>query len=120
MFEILANPAVAAAVAGAFGTIGGGIAGAFAARWKAAPSIQAVTNEAVAGIIQHYTQALAEQTREVRACRLEIEQLRETVEGQNAEIAWLNNHIIDLSAALERHGVTPPTLRPRLPTPIGG
>lgn len=117
VFELLANPAVAAAVAGAFGTIGGGVAGAFAARWRAAPSVQAVTNAAVAGIIQHYTDALAAQTQEVHALRVEVADLRVTIEAQNMEIAYLNLHIIDLSAALEKHGVNPPPppQRPKRP-----
>lgn len=93
-----------------------GVTGWLAARYKAKPDVQAVTNAAVAGIIQHYTQALTEQTREVHELRNEIASLRETVEAQNVEIAELNNHILDLSAALERHGVPPPIRRRREPS----
>lgn len=113
MIDALANPAVVGAISGLLGTVSGSVATVLVARRKTAPDVQAVTNAAVAGIIQHYTQALAEQTREVHALRGEIADLRDTIEGQNQEIAELNNHIIDLSTALERHGVSPPPRRPR-------
>lgn len=88
-----------------------------AARWKAKPSVQSVTNAAVAGIIQHYTQALTDQTREVHELRKEVAEMRDTIEDQTREIAELNNHIVDLSTALEQHNVPlPPRRRMREPT----
>lgn len=108
MIDVLVHPAVVAA----FTVTAGAGLGWLAARAKAKPDIQSVTNAAVAGIIQHYTQALTDQTREVHSLRDEIADLRATVEAQNVEIAELNNHIVDLSAALARHGVEPPPRRP--------
>jgi len=104
------NHAVVAAIAGAISAV----ATAFAIRWKSKPDVQAVTNAAVAGIIQHYTQALTDQTKEVHELRREVAEMRDTIEAQSREIAELNNHIIDLSAALDQHGVTPPPRR-RIP-----
>jgi septal ring factor EnvC (AmiA/AmiB activator) len=105
--DVILHPAVVAAISVAIGAI----AAAFTARWKSEPDVQSVTNAAVAGIIQHYTQALADQTREVHDLREEIKDMRATVEAQNVEIAQLNDHIIDLCDALARRGVTPPTRR---------
>lgn len=112
MIEALLHPAVVAAIA----SILGAAAAVVTARYNKAPDVQAVTNAAVAGIIQHYTQALADQTKEVHALREEIAELRHTVERQNTEIADLNGHIIELSAALSRHGIDPP---PRRLTVVG-
>lgn len=106
--DALLHPAVVAAIA----SIVGAAAGVFTARYNSAPKVQEVTNAAVAGIIQHYTQALTDQTKEVHSLRDEIAELRGTVEAQNIEIAELNNHIVDLSAALGRHGIEPPPRRP--------
>lgn len=106
--DSLVHPAVVAA----FTVMVGAGLGWLAARAKAKPDIQSVTNAAVAGIIQHYTQALTDQTREVHALRDEITDLRHTIEAQNIEIAELNNHVVDLSNALARHGIAPPPRRP--------
>ena len=106
---ILASPVLIAIASGAFGAIGG----AMTARWTKAPDVQAVTNAAVENIIKHYSEALALQTAEVHQLRAEIGDLRTVIEKQAEEIAELNNHIIDLSAALERHGVAPPPRRKR-------
>lgn len=100
-----------AAVSGGVGAVAGAISTMIAARFKSEPDVKAVTNAAVAGIIQHYTEALAAQTKEVYELRSEIAELRLTVEAQNQEIAELNNHIIDLSSALDRHGIVPPPRR---------
>lgn len=109
LVEVFLHPAVVAAITVTVGAI----AGWLTARAKAKPDVQSVTNAAVAGIIQHYTQALTEQTHEVRTLRLEIAEMRETIEDQTREIAELNNHIVDLSNALEQHGVPPPPRRSR-------
>lgn len=99
--------------AGAAGAVAGAIATVVTARIRSKPDVQAVTNAAVVGIIQHYTTALAEQTKEVHDLRAEIVAMRETIEDQSREIAELNNHIIDLSKALQEHGVPPPPRRRR-------
>lgn len=99
------------AVVGAFATVIGVVGGIFTAKLNKQPDVQAVTNAAVAGIIQHYTQALTDQTKEMHSLREEVAELRATVEKQNMEIAELNNHIVDLSAALGRHGIAPPPRR---------
>lgn len=104
---------IVAALSGGIGAIAGAIATVFAARFKSEPEVQAVTNAAVAGIIQHYTQALTDQTKEVHELRAEIAEMRDTIEGQSREIAELNNHIVDLSKALQEHGVPPPPRRKR-------
>jgi uncharacterized coiled-coil protein SlyX len=98
---------------GALGTIAGAIGAIATARIRSKPDVQAVTNAAVAGIIQHYTTALAAQTKEVHDLRAEIAEMRETIENQSREIAELNNHILDLSKALQEHGVPPPPRRRR-------
>ena len=110
MLEWLTNPGVVGAFSGGVGAI----AGALAARWNSAPKVQEVTNAAVAGIIKHYTDALAEQTQEVHKLRAEIIAMRNTIEDQSREIAELNNHILDLSKALQEHGVPPPPRRRRV------
>lgn len=108
-----------AALSGGVGAIAGAIGTIFSARFRTKPDVQAVTNAAVAGIIQHYTQALAEQTKEVHELRTEIAAMRETIETQSREIAELNNHIVDLSKALQEHGVPPPPRRRRAPAATG-
>ncbi len=113
MMDVFLHPAVVAAITVTIGALLGWLA----ARAKAKPDVQAVTNAAVAGIIQHYTQALTDQTKEVHQLRDEIAEMRDTIEGQSREIAELNNHIVDLSNALEQHGVPPP---PRRRQPASG
>lgn len=111
MMDWLLDSGVTAAISGVAGAVAGAVATVFAARAKAKPEVQAATNAAVAGIIQHYTNALAEQTREVHNLRKEVAAMRDTIEDQSREIAELNNHIIDLSAALNRAGIQPPPRR---------
>ena len=106
--DVFLHPAVVAAITV---MMGAGL-GWLAARAKAQPDMQTVTNAAVAGVIGHYIEALTLQTAEVHSLRADIEELRQTVELQNVEIAELNNHIGDLSAALARHGIAPPPRRP--------
>ncbi len=72
-----------------------------------AADMQAATNAAVAGIIGHHTQVLQSQTPEVHSLRQEIAQSRGTVEKQDIEIAEHNRHIVELSATVAHHGVTP-------------
>ena len=109
--EYLLQPAVIASLTGAIGALCGAVGGVLTTRYSSAPKVQEVTNAAVVDIIKHYTQALTDQTREVHSLRDEIADLRGTIEAQNIEIAELNNHIVDLSAALARHGVAPPPRR---------
>lgn len=89
---------------------------------KAEPEAQAALDQAVAGLIRHYTEALQQQTAEVRELRLEIAEqrdeiarLRVTVDDNNdeiarlnREIAGLNDHVTALSNELKRHGIDPP------------
>ncbi|NEV80555.1 hypothetical protein DYI24_26330 [Rhodopseudomonas sp. BR0C11] len=132
MLEFIERPEFVGPVCAAIGvglTVGGNVlinrfktsAAVAIAREKSEPNVQTAISEAVAGLVKHYTQALAEQTAEVRELRNEIAELRRTVESQNEEIAelnreisGLNDHIDALSSELKKHGIEPPA-RPDVP-----
>ncbi|MDC7784745.1 hypothetical protein PQJ75_00570 [Rhodoplanes sp. TEM] len=116
------DPVVVNALCTAIGGLAGAVASVQIARWKfaekaaeKAPDVQSIISTAVAGIIKHYADALAEQTEEVKNLRLEIVALRGTVEQQNEEIAGLQAHVAVLSAELAKHGIQPPP-RPHMPS----
>jgi len=69
VMDVFLHPAVVAAITV---MMGAGL-GWLAARAKAQPDMQTVTNAAVAGVIGHYIEALTLQTAEVHSLRTDIE-----------------------------------------------
>lgn len=80
-------------------------------RTQKAPDMQESISKAVAEIIKHYTSALEAARTEVTSLRLELADLRRTIEAQNAEIDSLNDHIQALTTQLVKMGIEPPQFR---------
>lgn len=80
-------------------------------RTQKAPDMQESISKAVAEIIKHYTSALEAARTEVTSLRLELADLRRTIEAQNAEIDSLNDHIQALTAQLVKLGIEPMAFR---------
>jgi predicted RNase H-like nuclease (RuvC/YqgF family) len=104
----LQMPAVPALVGAGIGALGQWLV----TRANKAPDVQTSLNAAVAGVIQHYEQALERATKEIGALRVEIEGLRKTVEEQSSIIEDLESHVDELTDAMTKSGVSPPS-RPR-------
>lgn len=76
------------------------------ARIKQEPGERAALNEAVSGIIHHYTSALQSMQREV-------ERLGAVIAEQTQTINDLEEHVDTLTAAMVKGGVTVPARRKR-------
>lgn len=99
-------------------------------RAERAPDMQETLNAAVAGVVKHYTDALARSDEESRALRGEVAELRRLVEDQTAriedqsqriaeqsvEIEGLVTHVVSLERAIVDMGGTPPPRRKRTPS----
>lgn len=84
-------------------------------RTQKAPDMQDSINKAVAEIVKHYIVALEAARAEVTSLRLDLADLRRTIESQNAEIDALNDHVQALTTQLVRMGVEPPLFRSNRP-----
>jgi hypothetical protein len=111
MNDLLVNPAFTALLAAC---VGAGV-GYLSKRTETAPGIQNSITAAVAGIMGHYEKSLAASMVQIEAMRAEIGSLRNTVEAQSTVIGDLETHIDNLTDAMVRAGVKPPT-RNRSPT----
>lgn len=110
MTDLLINPVFMGFIGTAVGGLVAGIIGYFTKRVEKAPDVQTSLDRAVAGVVDHYVKALAGSHEEMREMRGEIRALRETV-------AELQEHIDELTAALEKAGVAPPPRRKRTKEP---
>lgn len=91
-------------------------------RAEKAPDLQETLSKAVAGVVQHYTDALAHSDGEARALRVEVGELRRLVEDQtmrieeqsariaeqSSEIDGLAQHVTSLEKVIIDMGGTPP------------
>jgi hypothetical protein len=121
------DAAVLAALIGIGSAVAGGVftwlgvrakarADVAAARISKGPEVQAALDEAVSGIIKHYTTAL-------QALQIEVGRLRHTIQEQTEMIGELEGHVDTLTTAMTAAGVTVPQRKKRQadgPTPAFG
>lgn len=111
IIDLLKDQGFTAAGAGVIG----GVLTWLGIRTQKAPDMQESISKAVAEIIKHYTSALEAARTEVTSLRLELADLRRTIEAQNAEIDSLNDHIQALTTQLVKMGIEPPQFRSSRP-----
>ena len=120
-------------VSGGIGAVAGAVVTQIGSWWtkraEKAPDLQETLTHAVAGVVKHYTDALAAERNEAQALRAEVADLRRIIEDQSArieeqshriadqseEIGGLNAHVEALTDALTAAGLNPPPRRKRAP-----